>query len=413
VVLFTISKIPSVSISLKLYFSALAGPVQVIVYSGIGTTGTQLASGQVSYTSPAAAFNLSGVATGGMPGDVTITVNATGAYASPRDLFSIDSIGYAWTTYTLGTSLYTTCGNPADKYEFGYNGQMKMNEIAGIGNHYGFMFREYDPRIGRFWSIDPLRTKYPWVSNYVFAENDVISCIDLEGLEKYLVTTKDDGNTRVTTVTRNTAEDAKPDRFGYVGEDGKVRLAQQADNAQDEAAAKELDDNPSKDMVHMYYQEPSYISTPTAATVKSATRALAKTATLKPVAPPAFYIGPTKVTPGNPILMPASFTLVGDQPLLSSQLRLAKDIGSILKASDFKSASISVNIYDGSGEAHFKQTYSWSKDGKPQTLNDGLVNELSRIKAIAEKMSGKRVNITGVTVTTREAEGHVSTTFYK
>jgi hypothetical protein len=35
-------------------------------------------------------------------------------------------------------------------YRFGFNGQMKTNEIAGIGNHYVFKAREYDPRTGCF-----------------------------------------------------------------------------------------------------------------------------------------------------------------------------------------------------------------------------------------------------------------------
>ena len=31
-----------------------------------------------------------------------------------------------------------------------------------------------DPRLGRFWSVDPLASKYPWNSPYAFAENRVI-----------------------------------------------------------------------------------------------------------------------------------------------------------------------------------------------------------------------------------------------
>ncbi len=37
-------------------------------------------------------------------------------------------------------------------------------------------------------SVDPLFIEFPWNSSYAFAENDVIRCIDLEGLEKYSVT---------------------------------------------------------------------------------------------------------------------------------------------------------------------------------------------------------------------------------
>jgi len=60
---------------------------------------------------------------------------------------------------------------------------MKSNEIAGVGNHYDFKFRGYDPRLGRFMSVDPIAKKYPWNSTYAFAENRVIDGRDLEGKE--------------------------------------------------------------------------------------------------------------------------------------------------------------------------------------------------------------------------------------
>lgn len=59
--------------------------------------------------------------------------------------------------------------------------------MAGVGNYLDFKFRGYDSRTGRFNSSDPLFKDYPWNSTYAFAENDVIRCIDLEGLEKVIV----------------------------------------------------------------------------------------------------------------------------------------------------------------------------------------------------------------------------------
>ena len=44
--------------------------------------------------------------------------------------------------------------------------------------------RVYDPRIGRFLSVDPLTKTYPWNSTYAYAENDVIRSTDLDGLER-------------------------------------------------------------------------------------------------------------------------------------------------------------------------------------------------------------------------------------
>ena len=50
----------------------------------------------------------------------------------------------------------------------------------------GYEFRQYDARIGRFWSVDPLAGKFPWNSPYAFAENTPVGFIEMEGLEKLL-----------------------------------------------------------------------------------------------------------------------------------------------------------------------------------------------------------------------------------
>lgn len=47
-----------------------------------------------------------------------------------------------------------------------------------------YKFRMYDPRIGRFFAVDPLAAKYPHNSPYAFSENQVIHAVELEGLEK-------------------------------------------------------------------------------------------------------------------------------------------------------------------------------------------------------------------------------------
>jgi hypothetical protein len=181
--LFTISNITSYSISLKLFFSMLAGTTQVRVYSGADTTGVQLGSMNVNYTSPAAVLNLSGV-TSPTNKNATITVAVskapgTGFYEHPTDLFSLDSIGYNYTTYGLEIGLFTQCNSLSDKYEFGYNGQMKMNEIAGIGNHNTALFWEYSPQIGRRWNRDPIEKG--WESSYAAFSNNPIFYSDILG----------------------------------------------------------------------------------------------------------------------------------------------------------------------------------------------------------------------------------------
>ncbi len=70
-----------------------------------------------------------------------------------------------------------------EKYRFGFNGQEKDDEIKGTGNNLNFKYRMYDPRIARFFAVDPLAAKYPYNSTYAFAENKLGLGRELEGLE--------------------------------------------------------------------------------------------------------------------------------------------------------------------------------------------------------------------------------------
>ena len=76
----------------------------------------------------------------------------------------------------------------SEKYRFAFQGQEKDDEIKGsTGTSYAYKYRMHDVRIGRFWSIDPLASKYPHNSTYAFSENRVIDGIELEGLEVALI----------------------------------------------------------------------------------------------------------------------------------------------------------------------------------------------------------------------------------
>ncbi len=68
-------------------------------------------------------------------------------------------------------------------YRYGFQGQEKDDEIKGEGNSLNYTFRMHDPRVGRFFAVDPLEKKYPHNSPYAFSENRVIDGIELEGLE--------------------------------------------------------------------------------------------------------------------------------------------------------------------------------------------------------------------------------------
>ena len=69
----------------------------------------------------------------------------------------------------------------ANGYRYGFGGKEKDDEVKGNGNSYDFDARIYDPRIGRWLSLDPLQTKYPSLSPYNFAENNPIFFADPDG----------------------------------------------------------------------------------------------------------------------------------------------------------------------------------------------------------------------------------------
>jgi RHS repeat-associated protein len=68
-------------------------------------------------------------------------------------------------------------------YRYGFNGKENDNEVKGAGNQQDYGMRIYDPRLGRFLSVDPMTKEYPWLSTYQFAANSPISGIDLDGAE--------------------------------------------------------------------------------------------------------------------------------------------------------------------------------------------------------------------------------------
>ncbi|MBL0744799.1 leucine-rich repeat domain-containing protein [Chryseolinea lacunae] len=64
---------------------------------------------------------------------------------------------------------------------YGFNGKEKDSGFGNVNYDYGF--RIYDPRIGKFLSVDPLTTSYPWLTPYQFASNRPIIATDIDGLE--------------------------------------------------------------------------------------------------------------------------------------------------------------------------------------------------------------------------------------
>ena len=67
-------------------------------------------------------------------------------------------------------------------YRFGFNGMEMDEEIKGAGNSYTTEFRQYDPRLGRWLSNDPLNSVFPGSTPYGAFENDPVLYNDQTGL---------------------------------------------------------------------------------------------------------------------------------------------------------------------------------------------------------------------------------------
>jgi RHS repeat-associated protein len=77
-----------------------------------------------------------------------------------------------------------TYSNAGAKYKYGFNGKENDNEVKGDGNQQDYGMRIYDPRLGRFLSVDPLYKEYPWYTPYQFAGNKPIQSVDVDGAEE-------------------------------------------------------------------------------------------------------------------------------------------------------------------------------------------------------------------------------------
>jgi len=85
--------------------------------------------------------------------------------------------------YPFGMLMPGRQWNNGTVYKYGFNGKENDDELKGEGNMQDYGMRTYDPRMGRFLSVDPLAQKYPFYAPYQFAGNSPIVAIDLDGLE--------------------------------------------------------------------------------------------------------------------------------------------------------------------------------------------------------------------------------------
>jgi RHS repeat-associated protein len=100
-------------------------------------------------------------------------------------------------------------------YRYGFQGQEGDKEVKGgddgEGVSWNYKYRMHDPRIGRFFAVDPLAPKYPYYTPYQFSGNRPIDMAELEGLEPVDATGK--------------KIEADPGQAWYQGEDGSYEQA--------------------------------------------------------------------------------------------------------------------------------------------------------------------------------------------
>jgi RHS repeat-associated protein len=82
--------------------------------------------------------------------------------------------------YPFG-SLMSDISRSSEAYRYGYNGKENDDEISGKNAITDYGARTYANRLGRFLSTDPLKSKFPQQSPYVYALNSPIIVVDKDG----------------------------------------------------------------------------------------------------------------------------------------------------------------------------------------------------------------------------------------
>src|SRR5579875_520701 len=140
----------------------------------------------------------SGSTTPVLPAETTISSrsgNAPVVYQASNSIELVDGFesgkGDEFTAYTTtdnGTGSSNGGIVSSGGYRYGFNGKENDEEVKGTANQQDYGMRIYDPRLGRFLSVDPLANTYPWYTPYSFAGNKPIWAIDLDGAEEVTTT---------------------------------------------------------------------------------------------------------------------------------------------------------------------------------------------------------------------------------
>ena len=123
-------------------------------------------------------------------GNVTSTITAQkvpivlggnlGGYM-PQIIQSYDYSPFGVTRLEFDVTAMSTTHPVGDGYRYGFNGMEADDEFKGAKNHYTTEWRQYDPRLGRFMSIDPAMSKFVGWSPYHFSMNSPLVMRDPKG----------------------------------------------------------------------------------------------------------------------------------------------------------------------------------------------------------------------------------------
>jgi RHS repeat-associated protein len=66
-------------------------------------------------------------------------------------------------------------------YRYGFNGKENDQDMSSDGLPQDYGMRIYEPRLGRWLSLDPLQSKYPSLTPYNFVANSTLNAVDPDG----------------------------------------------------------------------------------------------------------------------------------------------------------------------------------------------------------------------------------------
>jgi RHS repeat-associated protein len=125
-----------------------------------------------------------------------------------------------------------------DFYRFGYQGSEKDDESKGSGNSYTTFYRQLDPRVGKWLSIDSKASSMPWQSPYCSMDNNPIWFNDVFGDS---IKTDQKGFEAVKGGLDATLQKSNP--FTYNKEKGVIEFDKNVDISKLDDKQKEIVDN--------------------------------------------------------------------------------------------------------------------------------------------------------------------------